>query len=161
MASTDPRRGPFALVFVLALVAVGLALVTQYRWDMQPCPWCVLQRLIFVLVGLAALVGLLWRSRAGAWTSVLAISVLSTLGAVAALWQHFVAAASASCNLTLADRIMSALQLDALLPEVFAATASCAEAKASLLGVPYEFWSLALFILLDAIAVSAVLRRAA
>jgi len=161
MVAVDPRRGPFVLVFVLALAAVALALATQHLWDMQPCPWCVLQRLIFVLVGLAAGLGLLWRSRPGAWTAVLAISVLSTLGAAAALWQHFVAAASASCNLTLADRILSGLQLDALLPGVFAATASCADAKVNLLGVPYEFWSLALFVALDLIAVAAVLRRAA
>jgi disulfide bond formation protein DsbB len=160
MPSADPRRGPFALVFVLALGAVALALVTQHRWDMQPCPWCVLQRLIVVLVGLAAGVGLLWPTRSGAWTAVLAISVLSALGAAAALWQHFVAAASASCNLTLADRIMSALQLDALLPEVFAATASCADARVDLLGLPYEFWSLGLFVVLELLALSAVLRRA-
>lgn len=159
MAAAEPRRGPFALVFVLALGAVGLALATQHLGDIQPCPWCVLQRLIFVLVGLTALLGLLWRSRVGAWTAVLLISVLSTLGAVAALWQHFVAAASASCNLTLADRIMSGLQLDALLPGVFAATASCADAKVNLIGVPYEFWSLGLFLVLDVMAFAAVLRR--
>jgi disulfide bond formation protein DsbB len=119
----------------------------------------VLQRLVFVLVAAAALLGLAWPSRAGAWTAVLSISVLATLGAAAALWQHFVAAASASCNLTLADRIMSGLQLDALLPGVFAATASCADAKVNLLGVPYEFWSLGLFVVLDTIALAAVLRR--
>jgi disulfide bond formation protein DsbB len=55
---------------------------------------------------------------------------------------------------------MSTLQLDSLLPEVFAATASCADAKVNLLGLPYEFWSLGLFIVLDVIAVSAILRRA-
>ena len=149
------------LVFVLALGAVGVALATQHLWDLRPCPWCVLQRLIFVVVGVAAGVGLLWRSRTGAWTSVLAISVLSTLGVAAALWQHFVAAASASCNLTLADRIVSGLQLDALLPDVFAATASCADAKVNLFGVPYEFWSLTLFLVIDVIAVTTMLRRAA
>jgi protein dithiol:quinone oxidoreductase len=159
MVAAVPRRGPFALVFMLSLAAVGLALATQHLWDMQPCPWCVLQRLVFVLVAAAALLGLAWPSRAGAWTAVLSISVLATLGAAAALWQHFVAAASASCNLTLADRIMSGLQLDALLPGVFAATASCADAKVNLLGVPYEFWSLGLFVVLDTIALAAVLRR--
>ena len=35
--------------------------------------------------------------------------------------------------------------LDGLLPEVFAAYASCADAKVNLFGVPYEFWSGALF----------------
>ena len=38
--------------------ALGAALVSQHVFDMQPCPWCVLQRLIFVALALAALLGL-------------------------------------------------------------------------------------------------------
>ena len=43
---------------VVPLGAVALALVTQHVFGMQPCPWCVLQRLIFVAISLAALIGL-------------------------------------------------------------------------------------------------------
>lgn len=153
-------RAVFALMFVVSLGAVLAALVTQHRFDMQPCPWCVLQRLIFVLVALLAALGWLWRSAAGRWISALGISTLCALGAMAALWQHFVAAATASCNMTLADRILSGAGLDALFPDVFAATASCADAKVNLVGVPYEFYSLALFVLLDVAAMSLVWRRA-
>jgi disulfide bond formation protein DsbB len=85
---------------------------------------------------------------------------LAACGIAAALWQHFVAAASASCNLTLADRILSATGLDNLLPEVFAAYASCADAAATLLGVPYEFYSFTVFVLLG-IAAAWLLRRPA
>ncbi len=85
--------------------------------------------------------------------------MLAALGAAAALWQHVVAAKSASCNLTLADRIVSGLQLDALLPQVFAATASCADAAVQLFGVPYEYWSLGLFGPLGLALVMALLRR--
>ena len=35
---------------VVPLGAVALALVTQHVFGMQPCPWCVLQRLIFVAI---------------------------------------------------------------------------------------------------------------
>jgi disulfide bond formation protein DsbB len=38
-----------------APVAVGIALFTQHGLGMQPCPWCVLQRLIFLAI--AALAG--------------------------------------------------------------------------------------------------------
>mgnify|MGYP003381548354 CR=1 FL=1 len=69
-----------------------------------------------------------------------------------------VAAASASCNLTLADRINTSIGLDALWPEVFAPYVSCADAAATLLGVPYEFYSLTLFVVLAA-AATWVLRR--
>jgi len=143
---------------LLALLAVVVALVTQHGFDMRPCPWCVLQRVEFVAIALAAALAYLWRSRPGLLVSAALAIALANLGVLSALWQHFVAAASASCNLTLADRIVGALQLDSLAPDVFAATASCADAKVTLLGVPYEFWSLALFVVVEALAVWAVLR---
>jgi disulfide bond formation protein DsbB len=149
----------FGLTLLLSLGALAAALVSQHVYDMQPCPWCVLQRLIFVALALAALLGLCWTSRPGRRTAATLGIVLSALGVAAALWQHAVAARSASCNLTLADRIISGLQLDALLPPVFAATASCADAAVALFGMPYEYWSMALFSLLGLALVMALLRR--
>ncbi len=125
---------------------------------MAPCPWCVLQRLIFVAIGIVALLGLAWRSVLGQRVTLFVMLLLCGSGIAAALWQHFVAAASASCNLTLADRIVSGLRLDALLPDVFQATASCAEAAVDLAGVPYEFWSLALFVVVEAVVVWLLVR---
>jgi disulfide bond formation protein DsbB len=137
---------------------VGAALFTQHVLGMLPCAWCVLQRVIFLGIALAALAGLLLRGAALRRVAALLMLALAGCGVAAALWQHFVAAASQSCNLTLADRVVGALGLDALLPEVFAAYASCADAAATLLGVPYEFYSLTLFCLLGITAVL-LLRR--
>ena len=145
------RERPVALLAIgaaVSLAAIGAALVSQHVFDIQPCPWCVLQRLIFAVIALACLLGLLWRSRVAQRVAGGAVILLSIEGIVAALWQHFVAAASASCNLTFADRVMNGLGLDAALPEIFQARASCADAAVKLLGVPYEFYSLALFIAL-------------
>lgn len=134
------------------LGAVAAALVSQHVFDMQPCPWCVLQRVIFLAIALACGIGLLWRSRSGRLVSTGLALLLAFSGIAAAVWQHFQAAASASCNLTLADKIVSGfLQLDRLLPDVFSPRASCADAAVNLLGVPYDFWSLALFIAIDAV----------
>lgn len=131
-------------VSVACYGAVGAALVSQYQFDMLPCPWCTLQRLIFLVLGTLALLGAAWPAarRLAAGLAVL----MAASGVAAALWQHFVAAASASCNLTMADRILAALGLFDLAPEVFAPMASCADAAVNLLGVPYAFWSLALFV---------------
>jgi disulfide bond formation protein DsbB len=138
-------------VALACLAAVGAALVSQHVFDMQPCPWCVLQRVIFLGVAIACVIGLLWRSQLGRRVGASLGVVLALCGIAAALWQHFKAAASASCNLTLADKIVSRwLQLDQALPDVFEARASCADAAVSLLGVPYDFWSLALFALIAA-----------
>jgi protein dithiol:quinone oxidoreductase len=153
------RRPAWLLaIATLCFAAVGAALVTQHVFDMQPCPWCVLQRLILVAIGVLALLGLAWRSMIGERAVALLLLALSGCGIAAALWQHFVAKASASCNLTLADRIVSGLRLDALLPDVFQATASCAEAAVDLAGVPYEFWSLALFIVIETVALWLLVR---
>jgi protein dithiol:quinone oxidoreductase len=145
-------------IAALCFGSVGAALVTQHAFDMQPCPWCVLQRLIFVVIGLVALLGLAWRSTAGQRAILLLLLVLCGSGIAAALWQHFVAKASASCNLTLADRLVAGLRLDALLPDVFQATASCAEAAVNLIGVPYEFWSLGVFLLIETACVGLLVR---
>jgi protein dithiol:quinone oxidoreductase len=144
-------RGLVAIA-ALCFAAVGAALITQHGFGMEPCPWCVLQRLIFVAIGLVALLGLSWRSAIGQRVVLFLLLVLCGSGIAAALWQHFVAKASSSCNLTLADRIVSGLRLDALLPDVFQATATCADAAVDLIGVPYEFWSLALFIVIETAA---------
>jgi disulfide bond formation protein DsbB len=145
---------------VLPVLAVCIALFTQHGLGMQPCPWCVLQRLIFLSISAAAWIGLALGAALPRRAMALLMSLLAAGGIAAAVWQHFVAAASASCNLTLADRVMSGSGLDNLWPEVFAPYASCAEAAATLLGVPYEFYSFTLFVLLDIAAVW-LLRRPA
>ena len=138
-------------VGLACLAAVGAALVSQHVYGMQPCPWCVLQRVIFIAIAIACGVGLIWRSGVGRVTAGGLGVLLALCGIAAALWQHFQAAASATCNLTLADRIVSNwLGLDSLLPDVFSPRATCAEAAVKLLGVPYDFWSLSLFVFVAA-----------
>jgi disulfide bond formation protein DsbB len=141
-------------VVALCVFAVGVALVSQHVYDKQPCPWCVLQRLIFVVIALVALVGLAVPRLGGGLVLLFALS-----GMAAALWQHFVAAVSTSCKLTLADRIVSGSGLDVLLPGVFQATAGCGDAAVMLFDLPYEFWSLALFALAGAVGVRVLLAR--
>lgn len=145
-AWNDPGRllGGMAL---LGIAAVAAALATQHVFGMQPCPWCILQRVIFLAISLVCTLGLLWRGPMGRRLAAGLGLLLAVAGSACALWQHL-AAASDSCALTLADRIVSGLGLDALWPAVFLASAGCADAAENLLGVPYPFWSLALFMLI-------------
>jgi disulfide bond formation protein DsbB len=148
-------------VAIACVAAVGAALVSQHVFEMQPCPWCVLQRVIFLAIAIACVIGLVWRRTTGRRVGAMLGWLLALCGIAAALWQHFQAAASASCNLTLADKIVSRwLQLDQLLPDVFEARASCADAAVRLLGVPYDFWSLGLFVVI-ALALARLLQRSA
>jgi protein dithiol:quinone oxidoreductase len=140
-----------SLIAVLPFVAIGIALASQHLFDMQPCAWCVLQRLIYVVIGVVALIAAAWpRPAAGPVyrASSLAVAVLGTLGAASALWQQLFAAKSTSCVMTVADTVMNYTQLGNLLPEIFQARATCAEASVKMLGLPYAVWSLLLFLVL-------------
>jgi len=143
-------------IALLAVAAVAAALVSQHVFGMEPCPWCILQRVIFLAIAIICGVGFFAPRAAG-----VGVTVLALCGVAAALWQHFQAAASSSCAMTVADRIVSTMKLDSLWPDVFLARASCAEAAANLLGIPYDFWSLALFVLLGAAGVLVARQRAA
>ena len=145
-----------ALIAALAAIAVVAALVSQHLFDFRPCAWCVLQRTIFMLIALAAGLGLAVRGVLLRRLSGGLVLLLAGCGSAAALWQHFVAAKSASCDMSLADRLMGATGLNYALPEVFAAYASCADAASTLAGLPYEAWSLGLFVLLGIFAVLAM-----
>ena len=133
-----------AAIGVLALGAVGLAVLAQYAFDMQPCPWCVFQRLVYIVVGVLALLAAVLSNMPRR-----AVIVLAFLGALAgiasALWQQLRAVNENSCDLSLAERIIAKLQLDSLLPQLFEARTSCADAAVSVLHIPFAVWSCAMF----------------
>ncbi len=145
----------YGAAVVVPVLAVAAALVSQHRFGMEPCPWCVLQRVIFLAIALAALPGFLLTQRPARLASSALVVGLAACGVGAALWQHFVAAASKSCNMTPADKNVGGLGLDGWQPEVFEARASCADAAVNLFGLPYEFWSLGLFIAAALLAIKA------
>ena len=141
------RLSPRALLAAAGLAcaaSVGLALLAQHQFNMQPCPWCILQRLIFVVLAGLCLLGAVLPAPPRRLVAALALP-LAAAGMAAALWQHFVAAKTSSCAMTLADRIVMATGLDMRFPDWFEVRATCADAAVSVLGVPFEFWALALF----------------
>ncbi len=148
----------FAVMAFACAIALGLALAAQYVFEMRPCPWCILQRLIFIVIGLVCLLGAFVGARPARFAVGGATFILAVLGAAAALWQHNVAAKSSSCNLTLADKVLNTLGVEALLPALFQVTANCADSAVRVLGVAFEHWSLALYLLLAFGAASTLLK---
>ena len=162
MSTARPRRAGaapwLAATALFAFAAVAVALISQHRYGMEPCPWCVLQRVLFLLIGVLALLGLAARAPLAARLSGGLVLVVAAIGFAASMWQHFVASRAESCNLTLADKLMNGSHLNEWLPDVFEARASCADAAVNLLGVPYDFWAAAIFIACAVTGVRALLR---
>ncbi len=149
-ASVINRLGRTSLCWAgimgLSATCLAAALISQHIYGMLPCPWCIVQRMIWVVVMAVALVGWGGSSFTRAPTVAgIGICISGVLGIAAALWQYFVAAPAGSCAFTWADRFISQTQLDAWLPAIFQPLASCAEAKVKLLGIPYALVSAAMF----------------
>jgi disulfide bond formation protein DsbB len=141
-----PGRVLAGMAFI-SFAAVGVALVAQHQFGVKPCPWCVLQRGVFLLIGGFALLGwLVSAQRTLRQAAIVVTLLLCAAGVTAAVFQHEVASQSASCAMGLADRMITALGLEELWPSVFMVTANCADAAAyRLIGLPYEVWSGLLF----------------
>jgi len=150
------RKLLLIVIAVSSFTAVALALVGQHYFSMRPCPWCILQRVIYIAIGIIALLGLIRPLRVAA---LLITFVLAGCGIAAALYQHFVASKTNSCAFTLADRIVSALGLDRLSPAWFEPTANCADAIVAVLGIPFDIWSLMLYGVLAAASIVALRAR--
>lgn len=147
-----------AAIGIAGVLALMLGAVLQHRFDYQPCPWCVLQRLTVMVVVVMAAAGALIPGLASRILSTFVCLIASISGVGVALYQHWVAARSASCDLTLADRLISRLGLADLWPAMFEATARCDEADRPWLGVPFSLWGALLFALLALVAALALIR---
>ena len=152
------ERRWLAGIALACLGAVCAALLAQHGFDMQPCPWCILQRLVYLAIAVAALAAAASRRPLRALLAAVVLA-LAGAGATAAVYQHVVAAKQYSCNLTFADTVITALGVEKLWPALFQVTATCADAAVSVLGVPFEYWSLALFALVGAAALRVLAAR--
>jgi len=155
-----PARA-LAGICLVSVAALAFVLVSQHFFGVKPCPWCVLQRGIFLLI--AAISGLGWllrREKPLRNGALLLVIALVLAGIAAAVYQHDVAAQMATCSLTFADRVLSALQLETLLPSLFMVTANCSDAaQYQLLGQGYEVWAGLLFTLIGLCAAFAFSKR--
>lgn len=163
---TASVRRALLSIALLCFVALGIALASQHIAGMRPCAWCVLQRLILLLTGLAALLG--WavaqvrgvKARVACISAALMTGVLSISGIIAAWYQYSVAAMQFSCAQTFADRFMTGSGLDAMAPWLFGIYATCMDARVDLLGIEYALWGLGLFVVLTGISAFALIQAA-
>lgn len=139
----------YGLTLTLSLFALFVAVATQEILGMLPCAWCITQRICLVAVALLSVPGL-FLSLAGKRSAMLAVAVVlaNLLGASAALWQWAYASKSDTCAQSFADKILLWSELDLRIPMLFEPRATCSDATAPLLGLPYPLWSLAMFLFL-------------
>lgn len=127
------------------LVAVGLVIGEIYR--LQPCPLCIFQRLLYIVVVLLALGGAVlpgWRRGWGALTVMTAAGGLGT--ALYQSWLQLAPDVSRECGFgepTLIERWVDWLGMQ--WPAMFMATGFCSSKDWLFLGLSMANWSAVCF----------------
>ncbi|HWU77050.1 MAG TPA: disulfide bond formation protein B [Rhodanobacter sp.] len=164
----NPIRWSYRVSFLAGFLAcaglLGFALFAEYRWQMFPCPLCIFQRVAFIVMGLFFLLGALHAPRGRArWIYATGVWLAAVFGMAVAgrhLWiQSLPADQIPSCGPPL-DYMFSAFPFAKVLKLVFTGSGECATVE-PILGLPMPAWSLIWFVLLVALTVLAVRRKAA
>jgi disulfide bond formation protein DsbB len=142
----------FTLVFLACTAILGFALYLQHAKGLDPCPWCIVQRLGFVGVGLIALVAALHRPGPGMTVlySVLGAAT-AVAGAVAAGYHVYLQLDPkrlASCVGGTVERILDQTDIGSWVPPLLQYGGPCKIDPWSFLWLSIPEWSLVMFIAL-------------
>ncbi len=137
---------PLLLAVALASIALlGVGLYLQHVKDMQPCPWCVIQRYAFTAVALICLISAaLPRSASKAGAGLGLLAALSGIGAAG--WHLWVKAHPAmSCGIDPMETSLNTIPTAKLLPFLFQANGFCTTEYDPIFGLSIPQWSLIWF----------------
>ena len=160
-------RVSFLLGFLICAGLLGFALYAQYVLMMDPCPLCILQRVVFIAMGLVFLVGGLHAPRGNSRWIYSAILVLAALVGIAIAGRHLwiqslpidqIPSCGAPLGYLLETRAGNGGLIGVLI-KVLSGSGECARVE-PILGLPMPAWSLFWFIALGVLAVVAARRRA-
>lgn len=151
-----PRRG-YALGFLACAGLIGFALYLQHYQHQDPCPLCILQRVVYIALMAVFLVAAVHGpGRTGAMIYGGVLLILAGIGAAIAsrhVWlQHLPPDRVPECGPGL-EFTLRKFPLFQALEKIFAGSGQCAEGGWTLLGLTIAGWSLVWFIVLGVFAV--------
>lgn len=152
----------FLLIFLACAVLLSYAIYLQLIKNLLPCPLCVVQRIAYCLVGMAALIAFLQRPRAfgekiySGW-----ILVASAAGGAVALRQAWLVRypEAFECGISPEEAFLNALPLARWWPTMFEANGDCADVTWKFMGLTLPDWSAIFFILFAILAAYAMAAR--
>jgi len=159
--SKVPTRAWFATLSLgcFGLVAVGMELQNLLR--LAPCPMCIFQRVLYLVIGGLALLGFLLPVARLAWAVLIGLLALLGVGVAAyQTWMQAFPTLATECGYAepnLMERLVDWLGMQ--WPSMFLATGFCASRDWVFLGMSMANWSLLIFIGIVAYAALLFLRK--
>jgi disulfide bond formation protein DsbB len=156
------RRIAFFLGFLTCAALMAWAFWLQYGEGLDPCPLCMLQRVVVVAIGLVFLVGTFHEpGRVGAWMYALVLLVLSGIGAALAtrhIWiQTLPKDQVPACGMGLSYMLDTMPFFDAI-RRVLEGSGECADKAWEFLGLSIAGWTLAFFVAIAFVGIALVRR---
>ena len=150
-------RHVLILISLVSFALIGAALYLQHAKDMLPCPLCVIQRYLFIGVGIFSLVG-----AAARWMKTFtALALACALGGLGYVAEHLYVLAHPgfSCGIDPRETMLNELPTATALPALFRADGLCEAAQDTVLGLNVPQWSAVWFALLTASLIWVLVRR--
>ena len=146
-------RTLFAIGFAICAGLIAGALYLQYYVNLDPCPLCMLQRVVFIALGLVFLTGAVHGpGRTGAWVYAGLGGALSLTGvglATRHVWLQYNPPQFAACTGDLFSQL-ERLPLGRVISNALRATGDCAKVDWTFLGLSIAEWSLVCFLAFSA-----------
>jgi disulfide bond formation protein DsbB len=142
----------FIAALVGCIVILAYAVYLQYWKGLDPCPWCIVQRVGFLLVALIALVAALqrpWSFGIRVWSVLGGLVALGGAGtAVYHLWLQSDPKRAAACAGSALERLLDDSRIGDWVPPLLQYGGTCEAKPWSLLGLSVPQWSLVCFVAL-------------
>ena len=138
----------FALLALGCIGLLGFGMYLQHVVGLEPCPMCIVQRYAMTLIGLLALLGLVWRSVLGGRVLAVLAVLLAAGGAFVAArqsWLQWYPPEVASCGRDFYGMIES-FPLQRAIPLIFRGSGDCSKVDWTFLGGSIATWSFVDFV---------------
>jgi disulfide bond formation protein DsbB len=155
-----PRR-VFWLLALVCLGLLGFAMYLQHVGGLEPCPMCIVQREVFALVAVAAIVCGLLKSRTAHMAGGVLLVLLGGLGAFVAArqsWLQWNPPEVFSCGRDLYGMIEN-FPLSRVIPMLFKGSGDCSKVDWTFLGGSIANWAFVCFSAVLVVGLLMVWRR--
>ena len=157
----DQPRNALVLVCVVSIAMLAFGLYLQHVQGLEPCPMCIVQRYLLVLVAVVA--GVTAFSHRFTWLAFGAglMAVLAALGAFVAARQSFLQwypPENASCGRDLFGMIET-FPLKRAIPMIFKGSGDCTKIDWTFLGLSIANWSFLCFVVIALAGLVIVFRQ--
>ncbi len=145
-------------IAIAAFGLIGVALYLQHGLDMLPCPLCVIQRYLFIAIGVLALIG----ACSGKPRVFTGLGLLAALGGLGTAGKHLwvLAHPGLSCGIDPMETFLNKIPTAQYLPFLFQADGLCEDALAPWFGLSIPQWSFLWFGLFTVVLAWLLFRRA-